>query len=133
MRVAMGSLNGLGACAQSDPNPGSFASVNCPTGCYILGNVLDTFLLGNECWPCGNVCPAGTCWDTTNLACSATPVTTNSVVPVAQNSAPPPPPTDCTTLWNSMFNSQCGGSDTYLMIGGIAIAGLIAVVLANKL
>lgn len=125
-------IRGLGACAQTDPNPGTFSSINCPTSCFVLGNVLDTTILGQECWPCGNVCPSGTCWDTTNLQCSATPATTNGVVPTTVNDAPAPAPVDCTSIWNSMFNSQCGGSTTFLMIGGIAVVALVAVVLANK-
>lgn len=133
MRIARHALAGLGACSQTDANPGTFSSINCPTSCFLLGNELDTAILGQECWPCGNICPSGTCWDTTALACSATPITTNAVVPTVQNDAPAPAPVDCTTIWNQLTSSQCGASSTPLLIGGIAIVALIALVTVNKL
>jgi hypothetical protein len=129
----MRSLSGLGACSQADPNAGNFASINCPNSCYLLGNVLDTMILGQECWPCGNVCPPGTCWDTTALACSATPITTNTVTPTTTNDQPAPAPVDCTSTWNQLTNSQCGGSNLPLILGGVAVAAILAIVLANKL
>lgn len=131
MRVPRAALSGLGACSQSDPNPGTFSSINCPGSCWWLGNALDTAILGQECWPCGNVCPPGTCWDTTALACSATPTTTNSVVPVTQNDAAPPAPVDCSTTWNQLTNSQCTISTGVYVMGGVAaLAAMLLLVMA---
>lgn len=130
MRV---SLAALGTCAQANPNAGTYSDLNCPTSCFLLGNGLDMSMLGQECWPCHNVCPPGTCWDTGALQCSATPGTVNPVTPVTQTDAPAPAPVDCSGTWNSMFNSQCGGSTLPLTIGGIAIVAILAVVLVNKL
>jgi hypothetical protein len=134
MRVSRLALAGLGACAQSNPSAGTYDDINCPTSCFLLGNALDMSVLGQECWPCHNVCPPGTCWDTTGMLCSATPSATNPTIPTTVNDAPVPAPVDCTSTWNTMFNPQCGGSTTALMmIGGIAIVALLGVVLVNKL
>jgi hypothetical protein len=81
MRIAAGHL-GLGQVAQANPNAGTYSDLNCPTSCFVLGNGLDMSILGQECWPCHNTCPAGTVWDTTNLQCSASPASVNPVVPV---------------------------------------------------
>jgi hypothetical protein len=126
-------LGGLGACSQADPYPGTFSSINCPTSCWLLGNGLDMELLGQECWPCGNTCPSGTCWDTTALACSGTPATTNAVVPTNLDSSPVPTPIDCTSVWNQLTNAQCGGSSLPIILGGVAIVAILGIVLVNKL
>lgn len=62
---------GMGAVATSNPYPGTYSDVNCPTSCFLLGNGLDMSILGQECWPCHNLCPAGTGWDAAALACDA--------------------------------------------------------------
>ena len=80
-------VRGFGQVAQANPQAGTYSDLNCPNSCFLLGNVLDMSILGQECWPCHNVCPAGTVWDTTALACSATPQTTNPVVPTVPQSA----------------------------------------------
>ena len=129
MRVALGDLR---AATQANPNAGTYYDINCPTGCYVLGNVLDMSILGQECWPCHNTCPSGTVWDTTALACSGTPATTNPVVPATVNDEPPPTPTDCTTFFNEYFNPQCGGSEYPLIIGGALVAGLLLLGIVGK-
>jgi hypothetical protein len=58
----------------NNANPGTFWDVNCPAYCIVGGTGL---FGGNDCWPCSNVCPSGTNFDTTNSVCSATPATTN--------------------------------------------------------
>jgi hypothetical protein len=130
MRVSMGALSGLGACAQTDPYPATYESVNCPQACFLAGQFFD-WTLGQECWPCHNACPTGYCWDTTNLVCSLTPATSST--PAQQNDAAPPAAIDCTSLWNQWTNAQCGGSSTPLMIGGILLVVVIGAVAANKL
>jgi len=123
MRIGLGQL---AAAFQANPDAGTYDDINCPTSCFVLGNVLDMTVLGQECWPCHNVCPAGTVWDTTNLVCSATPATVNSVAPVTQNSAPPPPPVDCSSIWSQITNSQCDMSTGVYVAAGVAIVALIA-------
>lgn len=86
MHAASLGIRGLGDVAQSNPTPGTYYDLNCPNSCYLLGNVLDTSILGAECWPCHNVCPAGTVWDTAALRCSSAPGSTNPVVPVTEQS-----------------------------------------------
>lgn len=132
MRIGIGELADLGACSQADPNAGTYDSVNCPTSCFVLGNVLDTTILGQECWPCHNVCPPGTCWDTSALQCSGTPSATNPVIPSTQNDAPPPPPVDCTSTWSQLFNNQCGGSSSLLTYGAVAILGILGIIVVSK-
>jgi hypothetical protein len=78
--------SGLGDVAQPQPNAGTFSDVNCPTSCWFTGGVTGDLLGRQACWPCYNLCPAGTVWDTTALACSATPATTSPTVPVVQQS-----------------------------------------------
>jgi hypothetical protein len=124
--------NGLGSATQANPNAGTYSDLNCPTSCFVLGNVLDMSILGQECWPCHNVCPPGTVWDTSGLVCSSNPAVPNPVVPTTQNDQPPPTPVDCTQVWNQYFSDQCGGSSTALYVGGLAIAAIIAVVIASK-
>lgn len=80
----MVSAYGLGAVAQANPDAGTYYDINCPNSCYVLGNVLDTAILGAKCWPCHNVCPVGTVWDNAAQACSGSPVTPNAEVPVTQ-------------------------------------------------
>jgi len=126
-------LGGLGqSCAQTDPNAGTISSINCPGWCLPLGWLADLGYTPQSCWPCSNVCPPGTCWDTTNLVCAGAPATTNAVVPVNTSSAPPPAPVDCTQMWNQLTSSQCGASSTPLLIGGFAVLAVIAAVLASK-
>lgn len=67
----------------ANPDAGTFSDVNCPWWCWVLGNGIDT-AVSSQCFPCGNVCPAGSIWDTTNLTCSATPVTSNTGTPQPQ-------------------------------------------------
>jgi hypothetical protein len=128
----MQSLSGLGACSQSDPSPGTISSINCPDWCIPLGWLADLGYMPQSCWPCSNACPSGYCWDTTNLVCSATPATTNTVVPALQNAANPPAPVDCTSTWNQLTSSQCGASSLPLIIGGVVILAVVGAVLANK-
>lgn len=85
-----GRRRGLGAVAQAgNPNAGTYYDINCPNRCYVMGNVIDTSLpsflgFGNKCWPCHNVCPPGTVWDTNVDGCSAAPVAPNPVVPITE-------------------------------------------------
>ena len=111
---------GLGQVAQANPNAGTYSDINCPNSCYVLGNVLDMSILGQECWPCHNVCPAGTVWDTTNLQCSANPTTTNTVVPTVPQS-----PTDV-TIQNLQ---QLLGNMGPWVIGGIALIVILPLIL----
>jgi len=60
----------------NNANPGTFWDVNCPWYCAVGGTGLWG---GNDCWPCSNVCPSGTNFDTTNNVCSANPTTTKCV------------------------------------------------------
>lgn len=115
---------GLGVASQANAYAGTYDDINCPTSCFVLGNVLDTAILGAECWPCHNVCPPGTVWDTAVEACSSNPAVPNPVTPTTQDETPAPAPSTCTSWWDRYFNSQCGGSTTFLLIGG----GLVAVV-----
>lgn len=63
--------------ACGNPYQGTYSDVNCPTRCWVLGNGLDTAILGVTCWPCHNVCPTGTIWDTKNQKCATTPEEVN--------------------------------------------------------
>jgi hypothetical protein len=134
MRIGMGQL---AACVQGgNPSAGTYSDINCPNSCYVAGNVLDMMFLGQQCWPCHNVCPSGYCWDTTALQCSANPTGQNTAVPPTIDDTPPPapiPPPDCTSAWNQLFAAQCGGSSTPLYIGGAIVAALLAIVVVNKL
>jgi hypothetical protein len=95
----------------SNPDAGTFMDVNCPWWCYVLGNGIDT-AVSSACFPCGNICPAGTIWDTTNYVCSATPKTSNTSTPSTGV-----PPTSIST---------------YLMYGAIGIALVLAVIAVAK-
>src|SRR5579872_4747239 len=66
-------MNGLAAAVNPNPYAGTYSDISCPTSCWLLGNGLDMSILGQECWPCHNICPTGQKWDTTALACSANP------------------------------------------------------------
>lgn len=70
-----GILPSANNCA-NNPNPGTFWDVNCPFYCLVGGTGLWG---GNDCFPCSNICPAGTNWDTTNYVCSSNPITTKCV------------------------------------------------------
>ena len=63
----------------ANPYPGTFSDVNCPWWCWLLGNGIDS-AVSAQCTPCNSTCPLGQLWDTTNLTCSADPVTTNAAV-----------------------------------------------------
>ena len=118
---------GMGAATQANANAGTYSDINCPGSCYLLGNVLDMSILGQECWPCHNVCPSGTVWDTAAMACSSNPSAPNPVTPTTQDSSDPatacaaafgtydPNTGVCTTI-----TSQLG---TYLpwILGGLAL------------
>lgn len=123
-------IAGLGACSQADPNAGTASSINCSAVCANTWPFAEMF---QTCWPCANVCPVGTCWDTTNLICSPNPATTNQTTPASQNDAAPPPPVDCTTVLNQLTNSQCGATSWPLIVGGIIVLAVIGAVAANKL
>lgn len=81
-----GGLTGLGDVAQPQPNAGTFSDVNCPTSCWFTGGVTGDLFGRQACWPCYNLCPAGSVWDTTALACSQAPATTSPTVPVTEQS-----------------------------------------------
>lgn len=81
MRVAMGLL-GLGATPPAD-NVGTYSDPNCPSYCFLLGNVVDE-AVSNQCWPCHNICPNGTAWDKASTSC----LPTSGSGPAATNSCP---------------------------------------------
>lgn len=124
---------GLGA----NPYPGTYSDVNCPTKCYLAGNLLDTSLFGQDCWPCHNICPVGSVWDTANLVCSGSPEATNPQSPVPGGPGSPTDQSGCPGYcgWlpfaSSLF-SECqpcqgqtgapsGLSTSALVIGGLVL------------
>jgi len=122
-----GAITGTGP---TGTTAGTFADPNCPFSCWVFGNILDTEVLGQECWPCGNVCPSGQSWDTTNLVCSANPATTNPEAIASTPGGSGNCPTGQT--WNSVLG-ECQGSTNiwmYVAIGGMLLLG--GMVLAKK-
>lgn len=126
------SRHALGAAVNPNPYAGTYSDIACPTSCYLLGNGLDMEILGQECWPCHNVCPSGTAWDTSSLSCSSTPATQA------------PPNTGCPgwCSWlpfaSTLFASDCGpcsgnvgGTNPAWLIGGL-VAVTAALVIALK-
>jgi hypothetical protein len=122
----------LGALGVPNTNPGTYSDVDCPFSCFLLGNGLDNAILGNECWPCHNICPAGTVFDTTNYVCSSSPVTTNDTGGGSSSC-----PGYCSWLPFSNILSQCspcstgGLSSTGAMITLAAVA-VIAILVLRK-
>jgi hypothetical protein len=94
----------------ANPDAGTFMDVNCPWWCWVLGNGIDT-AVSAACFPCGNICPSGTIWDTTNYVCSATPKTSNTSTPSTGPTTP---------------------STTYLAYGAMALAAILAIVWVSK-
>jgi len=107
--------------APGNPNGGTYSDINCPGTCYMLGNVLDMAILGNRCWPCHNVCPAGTVWDTTNLVCSANPASVNPVTPASSQDTGNGVPQDVCSQALGMSCMTLG------IFAAILVAGLVLV------
>lgn len=143
MRVPAMALAGLGVSTTPGvipyPGAGTTNDPNCGWECDI-----PFYRLGAQCcWPCANICPPGTQWDTTNCVCSQTPES------VADGTAPTPgtaaTPTGCPDgqTWNS-DDAQCEASctgplcavgisgTTTAIIGGLVLA-LVAVALVSRL
>jgi hypothetical protein len=131
---------------------GTYGDPNCPSSCYLLGNGLDTLLLGDECWPCHNICPSGSSWDTTQLLCldsNGNPVAGGTAGPtVSVTPTPSASPTTssatgcpgyCSWLPFSSFSSSCspcaantgstGGLGIALASSPFVIAAIAAVAL----
>lgn len=100
MRLNLGALGA--AAVNPNPNAGTYSDINCPTSCWLLGNGLDMSILGQECWPCHNICPSGSIWDTANNVCSGNPTATAA------------PNTGCpgycswTPFASTLFPADCG-------------------------
>ena len=105
----------------ANPDAGTFEDVNCPFWCWLLGNGIDT-AVSAACFPCGNVCPAGTIWDTTNYVCSATPATSNTSSPAGSKNNPTP----CTS---SIIPNVC---DSTIYISGGIIAAVLLMLVVKK-
>ena len=112
---------------------GTYQDPNCPTSCWIFGNVLDMEILGQERWPCHNICPPGQSWDTVNLVCSGSPAATSpEAIPTsAGDGSSNPCPTgqswnaangDCETDMSNIWMYAAIGAA--LLLGGVALAKL---------
>ena len=119
-------VGGVGATAPTNPYPGTYDDINCPFSCWLLGNGLDISILGQECWPCHNICPSGTGWDTSTLTCDAAGATAAANLPAGC-------PGLCSSVpFYSLFNpdlcSGCAASGsspdytTWIIVGGILAA-----------
>jgi hypothetical protein len=115
-----GLLGTANNCA-NNTNPGTTGDVNCPFWCSFLPSVLQTA----ACWPCTNICAAGTNFDTTNNVCSATPATTNCTSGAAGC------PAYCTLPFTSSLAAcvPCANNNTspqsLLVVGGFMLVGAL--------
>jgi hypothetical protein len=114
---------GLGDVAQPQPNAGTFSDVNCPGSCWWTGGVTGDLFGRQACWPCYNVCPAGTVWDTTALGCSQAPTTVSPTVPVVQQSP---------TITAIQAAGQAVGSWMPLIIAGVVTILVLPIVLGRR-
>jgi hypothetical protein len=121
---------GLGAAAST---AGTYQDPNCPLSCWIAGNVLDMELLGQECWPCHNICPPGTSWDAAALVCDTTGAGAPEAIPTTTGDASGNPCPDG-TVWNAT-DGQCenpviAGIGSYLpwIVGGLGIFAVLMLV-----
>jgi hypothetical protein len=131
-RIGLGSaLRGFGA---TSPTAGTYQDPNCPFSCWALGNILDMQVLGQQCWPCHNVCPPGQGWDLNNLVCSGSPSATNPEVVPTTAGAPSDNPCPSGQAW-SEADGQCESTfnfNTILLYGGIALAVIVGGVVLQR-
>jgi hypothetical protein len=126
----------LGPAANNCANntkPGTSGDVNCPFWCFALPD----FMWPASCWPCSNICPTGTNFDTTNNVCSANPVTTNCIqggAPVAPGTNPATAASGCPSYCTLPFTSSlaacapCAGANPSSNNNGLLFAGAAVVV-----
>ena len=70
-------LRGLGVSATPGVIPYSGAGTSNDPNCGWACDIPFYQAFAQQCWPCHNICPPGTQWDTTNEVCSSAPQTVN--------------------------------------------------------
>jgi hypothetical protein len=137
---------GVGSPANNCANngaPGGSGDVNCPFWCMAMPD----FMWPASCWPCANICPTGTNFDTTNNVCSANPTTTNCKQGggvVAPGTNPATAPSGCPSYCSLPLTSSlaacipCAGANPasatqgLLVVGGFVLLGVLAAFLVKR-